>query len=156
MLFPAEILAGVSPLTAMKVSALDWILRQSVAYESSRARYSGVTAKLEALKTAPAVATAVDTSDKTALKAKAMDALLTLLPREVGHGTINILGGDAGKDYSQVRDREDLMRFALGVLFDEEEITSVDSNYVVILPRCGDCGYSCGALNCWKCRGYVS
>lgn len=156
MFSPEEINNGVSPLTRTKARALGFIIRNSAAYEADRARYSGVDDALLALVSAPQSASGAESTQDAAIKAKTMDALLTALPDEVGRGTVARQGGDEGKDYSQVRDREDLIRFALCVLFDEEQLSSEPaSSYVVITPHTSyGCG-SCGNTGCWRCGGYA-
>lgn len=157
MLSPDEINAGTSPLTRTKVRALDAIIRNSEAYEANKAQYSGVYAALLALETAPASLAGVESSDDAAIKAKALDQLLVILPDEIGRGTLRIEGGDSGKNLSFVRDREDLIKYALMLLFDEVEVSGEAlSNYVVVVPQGGGCGgglHSCGLIQCPYCRG---
>lgn len=153
MLSPAEIIQGVSPLTAIKARALDWIIRQSDFWKRNRGQYSGVTEKVNALKTAPVSASGNETEDEAAIRAKSCDTLITLFSVEVGRGTLAKFGGEDGKDYSTIRDRDDLVAYTLSVLFEETDVDVSSSNYALV----GDIGRSCPHSDtcCLSCLGYV-
>lgn len=87
------------------------IVRASETFRSQAALYSDLQTLVMGL-----VDVADDGSD-AAIQSRMLDANLTAFDEEIEDGTVAVKGGKYGADYSQSRDREDIVKRILGVLY---------------------------------------
>lgn len=87
------------------------IVRASDAYRQGLAGYADLQATVMAL---------VDVDDDgsdAAIKSRMLDANLTHFDDEIEDGTVGVKGGKYGADFSQSRDREDIVKRILFLLY---------------------------------------
>ena len=81
------------------------------------------------------------------IQAKQLNAALALID-EIGDGTVSLAGGGDGVDYSQERDREDLINYGISALYDQPisrpNVGIVQRGIAVRCPRCYPYTCSCG------------
>lgn len=87
------------------------IVRASDAYRQGVAAYADLQGTIFAL-----VGVADDGSD-AAIKSRMLDANLTTFDDVIEDGTVGVKGGKYGADYSQARDREDIVKRCLFLLY---------------------------------------
>ena len=107
----AEIEAA-SPITSAQAYRLTAKVRSSLRYQAAPQFYTTLAEDIDAL-------VGVDSIASRHLSAIS-DALDTL-----GDGTVGVKGGKYGADYSQSRDREDLLNEVLDALFDLGDSSSL-------------------------------
>ena len=106
-----QIAAG-SILTQERAFHLLEIVRASDAYAMRAGYYADLSDLVFAL-----VGVSDDGSDE-AIQSRMLDVNLTAFDDDIEDGTIAAKGGAKGADYSQSRDREDIVRRILGMLYD--------------------------------------
>lgn len=72
-------------------------------------------------------------ADATTLQAQQLNAALALVD-EVGDGTVALTGGQDAVDYSQDRDREQLLDYILSVLYEPAPRTVLNTVSIVTRP----------------------
>ena len=100
----AQITAADDTLTATAQAQLLALIRGSNRYKAQPDFY-----KLPA--------DAIEAADGT-VKAQQLNAALALIDT-VGDGTVALTGGDEGVDYSQERDKEELINYIISVLYEQ-------------------------------------
>lgn len=134
-----EIQSASSSLDDVAQAALLTLIRQSAHYDPGR--YPDLAAQIAA-------------SDGTVV-GQQLNAVLSKLD-EVGDGTVAVSGGKDGADYSQARDREALVAYALSALYETPYAPPTVASGVMqparTCPQCGRC-FLASAVRCLGC-GY--
>jgi len=138
-------IAAASVLTQERAFHLLEIVRASDAYLTNQAIYSD----LETLVIALVDATPPGSDDE--IKSRMLDANLTAFDDDIEDGTIGVKGGPKGADYSQSRDREDIVKRILGLLYQTAlGGVAVDgtSGVYAAQPMTGVCCNYCRSMPC--------
>lgn len=98
----AELAAAATTLSALAQAQWQTLIRMSAQYKEEPGLYPNLTQKLASV---------------TAIQAQQLNAALGV-HEDTGDGTVALTGGTDAVDYSQVRDKDEMVRFALSVLFE--------------------------------------
>lgn len=98
-------------LTRERAFHLLEIVRASEAYRQGLANYADLESTIFAL------TGIADNGSDEAIKSRMLDANLTAFDDDIEDGTVGAKGGKYGADYSQSRDREDIVKRCLGLLY---------------------------------------
>lgn len=103
----AEITAASSTITSIARAQTIALVRSSARYIANPGRYPGLESRIDSV---------------TTVQAQQINAALAGID-SVGDGTVGITGGEDAVDYSQSRDREQLLDYIISVLYDSPAIS---------------------------------
>lgn len=128
----AELEAAATTLSALAQAQWQTLIRMSAQYKEESGLYPNLTQKL---------------ASATAIQARQLNAALAV-HQETGDGTVQLQGGADAVNYDQVRDKDEMVRFALSVLYDQPvRAASVQVGKMragVFCPRCYPYACRCG------------
>lgn len=116
----AQITTASTTLTAVAQAQILALIRDSDRYRANTAAYEQLASTIAA-------------ADET-VKAQQLNAALALID-EVGDGTVALTGGEDAVDYSQERDKAQLVNYMLYVLYEPAPRTVLNSVSVVNSPQ---------------------
>jgi hypothetical protein len=128
----AEITLASTTLSSIAKSQALSLIRGSERYKSQVGLYPGLEAKLNAA---------------TTVQIQQINAALTLIDG-IGDGTVALTGGEDAVDYSQVRDREQLIDYMIDALYESPSARAGIGT--IPMNRLGRCCSRCGCPS-WRC-----